>query len=303
VWEKHPDNPVLDLGSSGTWDDYHVHAPAVLFDGTEYQMWYSGSDGSPWRIGYATSSDGIVWVKHPDNPVLDLGESGTWDDDYVFGPSVLFDGTEYQMWYTGYDGSHWRIGYATSIPDTGSINGTVTDMAGNPIKWALVIAIKPIKKGTLTKPDGSYEIMDLESGEYLVLAIKKGYKAGFARVAVEAGETTTQDFKLRPKSGEEGEDEFTNLYENYPNPFNPETWIPFKLANDSPVTISIYNQKGQLIRAINLGEKRAGSYITKDKAAYWDGNNDFGERVSSGVYFYTLRAGEFKATRQMLVVK
>jgi flagellar hook assembly protein FlgD len=82
-----------------------------------------------------------------------------------------------------------------------------------------------------------------------------------------------------------------------------QKWIPFKLATDSPVTISIYGQKGQLIRNINLGEKRAGSYITKDKAAYWDGKNDLGERVSSGVYFYTLKAGEFKATRQMLIVK
>jgi hypothetical protein len=93
------------------------------------------------------------------------------------------------------------------------------------------------------------------------------------------------------------------LLQNYPNPFNPETWIPFKLATDSPVTINIYGQKGQLIRTINLGEKRAGSYITRDKAAYWDGKNDLGEKVSSGVYFYTLKAGEFKATRRMLVVK
>jgi len=76
-----------------------------------------------------------------------------------------------------------------------------------------------------------------------------------------------------------------------------------KLATDSPVTISIYGQKGQLIRTINLGEKVAGSYITRDKAAYWDGKNDLGEKVSSGVYFYTLKAGEFKATRQMLIVK
>ena len=194
-----------------------------------------------------------------------------------------------------------RIGYATSIPDTGSINGTVTDIAGNPLR-ALVSVINI--KWTLTNPDdGFYEITDLEPRTYLVIAIKRGYRAGFARVAVEAGKTITQDFKLRPKSRKDAEDEFTDLYENYPNPFNPETWIPFKLATDSPVTVSIYNQKSQLIRTINLGEKRAGNYITKDKAAYWDGRNDFGERVSSGVYFYTFRAGEFKATRRMLVVK
>ncbi|MBC8231097.1 carboxypeptidase regulatory-like domain-containing protein [bacterium] len=302
VWVKYPENPVLDLGASGTWDDYQVGAPTVLFDGTKYQMWYAGHDDSIRRIGYATSADGIAWEKYPDNPVLGLGASGTWDDNEVAGPTVLFDGTKYQMGYTGRGpDADVRIGYATSIPDTGSINGTVTDIAGNPLR-ALVSVINI--KWTLTNPDdGFYEITDLEPRTYLVIAIKRGYRAGFARVAVEAGKTITQDFKLRPKSRKDAEDEFTDLYENYPNPFNPETWIPFKLATDSPVTVSIYNQKSQLIRTINLGEKRAGNYITKDKAAYWDGRNDFGERVSSGVYFYTFRAGEFKATRRMLVVK
>ncbi|MFQ6043486.1 MAG: FlgD immunoglobulin-like domain containing protein, partial [Candidatus Poribacteria bacterium] len=115
------------------------------------------------------------------------------------------------------------------------------------------------------------------------------------KVEVIAGAPTVRDFSLNPKTDE--------LLPNYPDPFNPETWIPFRLSSDASVRISIYNQKGQLIRTINLGEKRAGSYIAKDKAAYWDGKNDIGERVSSGVYFYTLQAGGFKATRRMLIVK
>jgi len=93
------------------------------------------------------------------------------------------------------------------------------------------------------------------------------------------------------------------LLQNYPNPFNPDTWIPFKIATDASVTINIYNQKGQLIRTIALGPKAAGVYFSKDKAAYWDGRDDFGEKVSSGVYFYTLQAGEFIATRKLAVVK
>jgi hypothetical protein len=67
-WKKYPGNPVLDLGPSGTWDDYDVSGPTVLFDGKKYQMWYYGSDGSNYEIGYATSADGIVWVKIP--PIL-----------------------------------------------------------------------------------------------------------------------------------------------------------------------------------------------------------------------------------------
>lgn len=93
------------------------------------------------------------------------------------------------------------------------------------------------------------------------------------------------------------------LLQNYPNPFNPDTWLPYQLAENSKVTITIYNQNGQLIRSFNIGDRQAGSYISKDKAAYWDGKNSFGEKVTSGVYFYTLHAGEFAATRRMLIVK
>jgi len=93
------------------------------------------------------------------------------------------------------------------------------------------------------------------------------------------------------------------LLQNYPNPFNPETWIPYQLATDSPLTIHIYNTKGQLVRTISLGNKDAGVYTTKGKAAYWDGKDSLGQKVASGVYFYTLMAGEFMATRKMLILK
>jgi hypothetical protein len=95
----------------------------------------------------------------------------------------------------------------------------------------------------------------------------------------------------------------TRAFQNYPNPFNPETWLPYQLADDAPVTLKIYNLNGRLVRTLALGVQKAGVYLTRDKAAYWDGRDDAGERVSSGVYFYTLRAGELVATRKMLVVK
>jgi hypothetical protein len=93
------------------------------------------------------------------------------------------------------------------------------------------------------------------------------------------------------------------LLQNYPNPFNPDTWLLFKLAQDSHVTIQIYNQKGQLVRSISLGNKPAGVYVTKNKASYWDGRDSLGEKVSSGVYFYFLQGGEFRATRKMVILK
>jgi WD40 repeat protein len=95
----------------------------------------------------------------------------------------------------------------------------------------------------------------------------------------------------------------TTVFQNYPNPFNPETWIPFQLDEPAEVTISIYDVKGQLIRTLNLGQKPAGIYLSKEKAAYWDGKNQSGERVSSGVYFYHLQAGTFQATKKMVIAK
>ncbi|UCG69418.1 MAG: hypothetical protein JSV09_16890, partial [Thermoplasmata archaeon] len=114
TWIKHPQNPVLDLGSPGEWDDSRVYAPCVLYDGIKFHMWYSGFDGLNYRMGYANSSDGVTWVKNPANPILSPGPSGTWDDSRVFAPSVIFRGKECHMWYTGNDGSIYRIGYATS---------------------------------------------------------------------------------------------------------------------------------------------------------------------------------------------
>ena len=97
--------------------------------------------------------------------------------------------------------------------------------------------------------------------------------------------------------------EVTALLANYPNPFNPETWIPYQLADPAEVTVSIYSADGKLVRRLALGQRPAGVYQGKDRAAYWDGRNAQGEPVASGVYFYTLQAGEFSATRKMVIRK
>ncbi len=95
----------------------------------------------------------------------------------------------------------------------------------------------------------------------------------------------------------------TMLYQNYPNPFNPETWIPYQLQESAEVAIRIYDAKGGLVRNLDLGQRAAGFYQSRTRAAYWDGRNDSGELIASGIYFYQLRAGEFSATRRMLIVK
>jgi hypothetical protein len=93
------------------------------------------------------------------------------------------------------------------------------------------------------------------------------------------------------------------LLQNYPNPFNPETWIPFDLAADANVIIRIYDMNGQLVRQFDLINQKAGSYLDKKTAAYWNGKDQLGQSVSSGIYFYTLKAGDFVATRRMVILK
>ena len=95
----------------------------------------------------------------------------------------------------------------------------------------------------------------------------------------------------------------TELLSNYPNPFNPETWIPFRLAEDANVTLTIYDVEGKEVRRLNIGHSKAGIYESRDKAIYWDGKNDLGESVASGVYFYHLTAGGYSATRRMVILK
>lgn len=95
----------------------------------------------------------------------------------------------------------------------------------------------------------------------------------------------------------------TKLLANYPNPFNPETWIPYHLAKAADVQITIYDIKGSVVRQLDLGQKAAGNHTVRSRAAHWDGRNNDGEKVASGIYFYQLRAGDYKHTRRMLIVK
>ena len=95
----------------------------------------------------------------------------------------------------------------------------------------------------------------------------------------------------------------TQLLPNYPNPFNPETWIPYRLAEDAFVTLTVYDLNGQAVRTIDVGHQTAAVYESRSKAIYWDGRNGLGEQVASGVYFYHLSAGDYSATRKMLILK
>ena len=95
----------------------------------------------------------------------------------------------------------------------------------------------------------------------------------------------------------------TKLLPNYPNPFNPETWIPYQLAEAADINVEIYDVGGRLVRTISVGFKPVGYYLARERAAYWDGRNEIGESVSRGVYFIQFVAGDFATTQRVVVVK
>ncbi len=95
----------------------------------------------------------------------------------------------------------------------------------------------------------------------------------------------------------------TELHANYPNPFNPETWIPYQLAKNSDITIRIYDASGRIVRTLFTGHQTAGYYLSRSEAVYWDGKNEFGEHVASGVYICELETPTFRQTKRLVVVK
>ena len=179
----------------------------------------------------------------------------------------------------------------------------VLDQAGKPLQGIPVTF-------TITAGDGRLSVTRQSTDVYgqarTTLTLGTGEHLVRARVA---GITQTQTFTAdawdvgeAPSISQAVSVENT-LLANYPNPFNPETWIPYQLSAAADVSVSIYSVNGHLVRRLDLGHQSAGVYRSRRRAAYWDGRNAFGERVASGLYFYTLTAGDFTATRKMLIRK
>ncbi len=140
--------------------------------------------------------------------------------------------------------------------------------------------------------DGSILVSTDEIGRYLIWDAKNLFSSLPYPVELKGKKIVTL-----------GQVKKNQLLQNFPNPFNPETWIPFRLAEESDVTIRIYTPTGQLVRSLSVGTMSAGDYSSQSQAVHWDGRNDKEEKVSSGVYLYTINAGDFSATRKMLIRK
>ena len=195
------------------------------------------------------------------------------------------------------EGDFLKQGDGRSFFQAGTINNTTGKITG--IKAVQLSKGKMTRQGTLF----SVRFTAIANGESQLTV--NSFQAGSSKgekinatppeITIIVGDDAPAAPSLRPDE--------TALLHNYPNPFNPETWIPYQLAEPADVTIRIYAASGVLVRTLAVGYQPVGIYQYRSRAAYWDGKNEVGESVASGIYFYTLTAGDFTATRKMLIMK
>lgn len=225
-WERYSDNPVLETGEPGSWDDTWAYVNTVLLEGGIYKMWYTGFDGITCAIGYATSNDGIVWEKFENNPVLS-GLPGEWDESNIQNARVISENGMYKMWYNGNSSSNpnYDIGYATSEDEV-----SWKKFDGNPI--------------LITGEPGSFDsqwcwspLVFSDEGDYYMWY--SGYNGnnwciGFATDLESTGFTTKHD------SNEKNE-----VLTVYPNPVKGESLVRYKIETPGRVNISLSDIHGK----------------------------------------------------------
>jgi hypothetical protein len=269
-WNILPD-PVLEKGTPGSWDETAVYKPSIYYDGVVYHMWYNGYEGTeltnPDLVGHATSIDGINWVKDIDhNPVMNLGEEGTFFDTWVQSSCVLFSDDEYKMWFSGWDATsvtpmrYFRIGWATS-PD--GIEWTVQNNS---------MAI--LDHG----PVGAWD----ESRLVYPSVVKLGeqynmWYAGFNYYTYRIGYATSEIINIQHDNASELFS--TNIF---PNPIITNATIEYTLHNKDYVKLCIYDYLGKEIEVLVSDYKQIGTHYT-----VWNTKG-----LPSGVYFYQLQVGK-----------
>jgi predicted GH43/DUF377 family glycosyl hydrolase len=308
-WERDnlPGNkPVLTPGDAGEWDNFLVNAMAVLHDGGYFNMWYSGSDASNLRIGFARSSDGLNWVKDKDrNPVLNLGSPGSWDDNDVYQPTVFEIPGHLKMWYTGRAEATYadQVGHATrewtNVASMG-LNAMV-HREGILLRW------RPIRADRVAfilerSDDGRHYSEVLGTGEgpevhtFLDRTVERGKIYWYNLKAKVCGtiigqETVRVDYVS-------GTGETIQPLRISPNPINPEARIEYKVFERSSVKLTVYNTRGEKVTCLVNQIQDRGTYVR-----VWHGRDDGGRSVSSGIYYCVLEEGNKTFVKKMILLK
>ncbi len=300
AWTRR-DTPVLERGPPGEWDDLNMVTGSIVKDGNTFKMWYSGGTGGTFpdakvRIGLATSTDGINWTKYDDptttnapfqfsDPVVPLGNVGSWEALWAWAPSVLTTTSGYEMWYEGINTptGNAAIGYATSQDGINWIKD-----AGNPIfkgisgSWASSLGATSI-----IKDDDLYRMWVSGLPEFFPFPGRIGY----ATAPDETPTSFEEPYSPEPPST------FT-LHQNYPNPFNPATSIRYEVSRRDQIVLKVMNLLGQEIRTLVDEEKPVGFY-----EVVWDGRDRAGLRMPSGVYLYRIEVQGLTLTRKMVLLQ
>ena len=293
-------------------DDYQDFFPVTLKQGRNVLLvaldnhghgGFSGFFGFARDAKYEVFQPSINFSFSTDVPEINVGDTFTvhlkteniddlagWQTDIVFNPAVLTALSVSEGDFLKQDGGDTFFAKGTINNTAGKITGvrTVQLSKGDMDRQGTLLSVR----FTATANGESRLTVDnFQAGS------RRGEKiqATPLEFTIIVGGNTPAAPVLRPDE--------TALLQNYPNPFNPETWIPYQLAEAAEVTVHIYAASGVLVRTLALGHQAAGIYQNRSRAAYWDGRNEVGESVASGVYFYTVFIGDFAATRKMLIRK
>ncbi|MCZ6681328.1 MAG: Ig-like domain-containing protein, partial [Candidatus Poribacteria bacterium] len=262
----------------------------------------------------ATADDGDIGTAAQISVNVSNGATGDPNGMYVWDIS-------WGQRYKGKNGSRLDLKVPVNIKRDSNANGQAesTDLAVKRASVALVLTWAGSDSIFGTGDDSASTYIGSTNGEGKVTFTQQNASEGLYRAEVTG--VTHAEHVWTPALDNDNPDFFdttsgaapaivnaggppqTQLRQNNPNPFNPETWIPFALAEDVNVSIQIYNVRGQRVRTLDLGYRSAGYYVDRSKAAYWDGRNDAGERIASGMYLYRLTAGDYSAMRRMLILK
>jgi predicted GH43/DUF377 family glycosyl hydrolase len=267
TWTKHASNPVLTVGSAGSWDDYSTAPGPVIHDGTTFHMWYMGHDGDKYRIGYASSTDGVAWSKHAQNPVLDVGTAGEWDAGGLSLPRVVHTGSKYEMWYSADN----NIGYAWSDDRI-----SWTKYENNPVLSTVAGTWEAdaLSGGTVMKEDSTYRMWYYgRSGTGAEMAGQIGYA------------TAPHDPTVAIEESPVGLPSMVHLHDAYPNPFNPVTTLRYDLTQGSHLSLIVYDLSGREVARLVESYMGPGFHQVQ-----WGGRNDSGQLVPSGIYIARLRS-------------
>ena len=277
VWERSNENPILPPGPPASWDGVSTYAASVLqISPGDYRMWYSGQNsGAVSEIGYATSVDGVHWTKHAGNPIVTRGSLGSWEEEGVYCPRVVYADGKLHMFYLGRDRyDRGRIGYAFS---TDGISWKRYSM--NPVLYA---------------DAGSYDggnIIDhsvlYENGVYRI------WYSLFTNARWQIGYAISESRPVDVETELPGSVPRYELFDAYPNPFNPSTTIKYELPRAEHVILSVCDILGREVSVLVNERRDAGIHEVK-----CDGAN-----LASGVYVYRLTAGDFVQSRKLIILK